>query len=193
MNKLSALAYDPELFVNEKSSPIHWKIDKEAFLAEFPYADIEQQALSGLPDEYSVAIEELEYKENGWSRERLPCLFKHRDGGSHENDNWGSRANGMEVRKIEGGYEVRCHKCDGRTEQFVANPQAQSVFSRYTPKLAYLPDTEPEMNTLRSLRGLLKDEVIAWGKRTQNTRRKHILILGTGAGTGKSTTNTCQP
>ena len=188
MNKLSALVYDPELFANEKSYPIHWEIDKEAFLAEFPYTDIEQQALSGLPDEYRVAIEDLEYKENGWSRERLPCLFKHREGGSHDNDNWGSRANGMEVRQIKGGYEVRCHKCDGRTERFVANPQAQSVFSRYTPKLTYIPDIEPEMDTLQSLRSLLKDEVVAWGKRTQNTRKRHMLLLGTGAGTGKSTT-----
>ena len=188
INKLSALVYDPEIFVNEKSYSLNWTVDTEAFLSEFPHDEIEQQALSGIPDEYKVAIEELTYKASGWSRERIPCLFKHREGGIHENDGWGYRSNAMEVRKIDGGYEVRCHKCDGRTEQFVANPQSKSVSNRYTPKLSYLPDTEPESDKLHILRSLLKREVLAWERRTRNTRKKHLLILGTGAGTGKSTT-----
>ena len=184
MNKLSALAYDPEIYVNENSYPINWQINREAFLAEFPHDEIEQRALSGLPDEYRAAIEELTYKGSGWSRERIPCLFKYKDGGTHEFDAWSSRSNAMEVRKIEGGYEVRCHKCDGRTEQFVANPQSK----RYvTPKLSYESSYEPVGSDLPSLRNLLKSEVLDWNTRTRNTRRKHLLILGTGAGTGKST------
>ena len=129
MNKLSALVYDPEISVNENSYPINWGVDHETFLSEFPHADIEQQALGNLPDEYRAAIEDLTYKENGkgWSRERLPCLFKFRDGETHENDGWGYRSNAMEVRKIDGGYEVRCHKCDGRTEQFVASIRKSKV------------------------------------------------------------------
>ena len=176
MNKLSSLAYDPEIYVNENSYPINWQINREAFLAEFPHDEIEQRALSGLPDEYRAAIKELTYKESGWSRERILCLFKYKDGGTHEFDAWGSRSNAMEVRKIEGGYKVRCHKCDGRTELFVANPQSK----RYvTPKLSYVPSYEPVGSDLPSLRNLLKSEVLDWNKRTRNTKRKHLLILGT--------------
>ena len=183
MNKLSALSYDPEIYVNEHSYPVNWTIDHEAFVSEFPHADIEQQALAGLPDEYRIAIEDMDFEADNWNRERLPCLFK-----THENDAWGSRSNAMQVRKVVGGYEVRCHKCDGRTKQFVANPQAKPVLNRYTPKLHYLPDAEVAADDLPTLRNLLKDKVLAWERNTRDTRKKHLLIIGTGAGTGKSTT-----
>ena len=87
MNKLSALSYDPEIYVNEHSYPVNWTIDHEAFVSEFPHADIEQQALAGLPDEYRIAIEDMDFEADNWNRERLPCLFK-----THENDAWGSRS-----------------------------------------------------------------------------------------------------
>ena len=194
MNKLSALVYDPELYVNLNSIPVEWDVDKKALAAEFPdYEYTAVGSISGLPPDYLEQLQYLDFEDTnsrGWLRQRVPCPFTYGTPEMHEFDGWGFGTNATEVRAIEGGYELRCHKCDSKTAQFVANPTIDKVrkYSRYTPKLHRISNEPPNTESLKVLHNLLKKEVIDWEKRTQHTGQKHLLILGTGTGTGKSTT-----
>ena len=131
---LSALVYDPDLFVNLNAIPLQWSVDEDAFNEYFPKSESETEisALSGLPPEYHDAIREMEWKEDCWGKTQLPCIFV-----NHENDGWGLRTNAMGVRRNgENDYTFSCRKCNGSrryTDQRQENhplPPRQEIVAR---------------------------------------------------------------
>lgn len=71
------------------------------------YKPISIEALNELPSEYHNAIASLNYNSDGWSIERLPCLFT-----AHEHDGWNSPQNAMVVAHDNGRFTFFCHKCE---------------------------------------------------------------------------------
>ena len=69
----------------------------------------------------------------------------------------------------------------------VEPPPLGQTGHRAAEKLSIDPDCKPEAEDLNTLRILLSDGVCEWEEATRNTEQQHILIVATGAGTGKST------
>ena len=114
VNQLNALAYADRFYENVNALSFEWDAEDTAeYASHFPDAvaeDIENAALLSLPVEYQDAILEMDWKDDGWGRTRLPCLFT-----QHEHDGWGSRSNAMAVRRdATGDFLVQCHKCSQR-------------------------------------------------------------------------------
>ena len=117
---LSALVYDPDLYVNWNAIPLSWSVDDDAFKEYFPNSESEMEisALSELPPEYHDAIREMEWKEDSWGKTQLPCPFQH-----HEHDSWGLRTNGTTVRKNSNNdYTFYCFKCP-KTRRYRESPK----------------------------------------------------------------------
>ena len=72
------------------------------------YTPTEHIAISDIPSKYSERLPDLNFDSEGWSAERLPCMFN-----SHSQDGWGSRNNAMGVfrHKDALGYTFHCFKC----------------------------------------------------------------------------------
>ena len=107
---LTALVYDPDVYINLDAIPLPWSVDEETFKAYFPESDTQTQtsALRELPLEYQDAIREMEWNEKEWGKTKLPCIFK-----EHEHDGWELRTNAMGVRRnAENDYTLSCRKCD---------------------------------------------------------------------------------
>ncbi len=107
---LTALVYDPRIYLNLDALPLPWSIDEETFKAYFPESATQTQtsALRELPLEYQDAILEMEWNEKRWGKTKLPCIFK-----EHEHDGWELRTNAMGVRRnAENDYTLSCRKCD---------------------------------------------------------------------------------
>ena len=128
----NALVYDPYLYHTPNALPFDFDgINAEDVAEAFPktetqwtYAD-----LKTLPVEYAVALENMEWDEEGKGTQRLPCP----DGG-HEFDGWESRSNAMVVsRDGHGGFKFFCHKCG----------TAKHVSKQQKHKNTYLDGIEP--------------------------------------------------
>ena len=80
---------------------------KEHLLTPKRQNPVSIERLKELPSEYLNAIKHLNYRGNGWSSERLPCLFT-----AHEHDGWNSTQNAMVVAHDKGRFTFYCHKCE---------------------------------------------------------------------------------
>ena len=178
VNQLNALTYADRFYENVNSLEFEWDAeDTEEFRSRFPHAvaeDIENAALSTLPIEYQDAILEMDWKDDGWGRTRLPCLFQ-----QHEHDGWGSRSNAMAVRRGNtGDFLVQCHKCSQTRvyseKEALRNMQVDRDFQR-------------ETSTLEAERASVHLGLENWLSETEG-QTGQVLNVTTAAGTGKSTT-----
>ena len=178
VNQLNALSYADRFYENVNALSFEWDAEDTAeYVSQFPDAvaeDIENAALLSLPVEYQDALLEMDWKDDGWGRTRLPCLFE-----QHEHDGWGSRSNAMAVRRgATGDLLFRCHKCDHTRiyseKEALRNLQIDKDFQRETSTL------EAERVSVRL--GLEK-----WLSETEG-QTAQVLNITTAAGTGKSTT-----
>ena len=103
-----ALCYDPDLFVNYNAIPVEWDIDEYALEEAYPnLITPENLAYADLPIEYHIAIQEMDWRDDGVGKTRVPCPW-----GSHEFDGWESRSNGTRIHKHgENDFTFQCFKC----------------------------------------------------------------------------------
>ena len=178
--QLQALCYDPDLFFNPSETvPLDWSVDDDALREFSPSAEAERLLFDALPAEYVDAIATMQWKANGWSRESVPCPW-----GEHEFDGWGSRRNATGIHKNgENDYTFHCLKCPpGKQKKRYAPPETHSS-PRYSVNTEHQHDTS-DMDTERQEN---KNVVVKWLQETKNKKGKHLLILGSAAGTGKTT------
>ena len=125
-----ALCYDPDIFVNWDALPVEWDIDEYAFEEAYPnLIATENLAYAKLPVEYHIAIQEMQWKPNGWGETSVPCPWE-----SHENDGWESPSNATGIHKNgKNDFTFHCLKC--------------STSKRYSDPLEKQPKrmTVPEM------------------------------------------------
>lgn len=119
VNQLNALTYDPNLYENPDALLFAWDAVDDADIEEaFPKTETTWKALDALPPEYQVAIENMDWKDDGTGRTRLPCFTN-----SHENDGWESSENAMVVfRQDNGDLRFHCHKCSTSTHFSCGSP-----------------------------------------------------------------------
>lgn len=103
-----ALCYDPDIFVNYDALPVKWDVDEYAFKERYPnLITPENLAYAELPVQYHIAIQEMQWKPDGWGKTRVSCPW-----GSHENDGWASRSNATTIHKNgENDFTFHCFKC----------------------------------------------------------------------------------
>ena len=145
VNQPNALTYDPNLYKNPDALAFEWDtVDDEDIEDVFPKSETTWEALDALPSEYQVALENMEWKDNGSGRTRLPCFS-----GSHEGDGWESSSNAMVVfRQPNGDLKFHCHKCPSNS--------ASTLFSGEVPKPNQNPKNthipyQPTQEDIRSL------------------------------------------
>ena len=109
--KLRAMNFTPNLYVNENAIPMKWQHDEEAVEEVFPKRNSPTDIgdIASLPAEYHEAIAHLEWGERGWATEFVPCPFN-----EHEHDGWDRDTNATGVLKLDGGrgFTMRCFKCE---------------------------------------------------------------------------------
>ena len=177
---LQAYCYDPNAYLNLNATPLAWSIDE----TETDETETETQTaerlgnFSKLPDLHQQAILHIhDWKADGWSKEKIPCLWQ-----DHENDSWEfTKNNGTAVKKnADHDYTLHCFKC-GKTARF--GPKK----TRHAPIRLTQQIQAPQTQDIDTIRTLLNDSVKKWIQNTENTEDQHILILATGTGTGKTT------
>ena len=180
--QLQAMVYDPDLYVNWNAIPVEWSIDDDALTEAYPQAKsalVSIAAFDELSSEYLDAIDTMEWKSDGWSRFPVPCLFE-----THEFDGWGEKSNGTYIlRNSANDYTFHCFKCR-YSRRYTSTPlKPRSAPIKLSEQAGYTPLSED----LETLRKLNTDGVLKWDQRTRKTKDQHLLILATGAGSGKST------
>ena len=164
-NQPNALTFDPNLYRNPGALPFTWDtVDDEDIDEVFPRSETTWKALDKLPPEYQVALENMEWKDNGSGRTRLPCFS-----GSHEGDGWESSSNAMVVyRESNGDLRFHCYKCPDTSASThfsheVSKPNQKSTYSPYYPTLdditALIAKAPPaEVRETASFRHFSKEE-----------------------------------
>ena len=141
-----ALCYDPDLFVNWDASSVGWDIDEYALEEAYPNLIApEHLAYAELPVEYHIAIQEMDWRDDGVGKTRVPCPWE-----SHENDRWESRSNGTRIRKHgENDFTFYCYKCpDKKRYSKTLNNAPQNSLPKYIPDLepiTALPHDHPSI------------------------------------------------
>ena len=143
------------------------------------YSTAEQINIKEMPDAYSKAIMEVEFGNDNWSRDMLPCPFF-----NHEHDGWDSQNNATGVFRHSDsfGYTLHCFKC-GEKKTYRVKPRKQG--KRRAKKLA---DSEAVYQSLESAQvenQRFWDFVVS--PRTFDHNRQAILIQ-TDTGVGKDHT-----
>ena len=181
VNQLNALAYADRFYENVNALSFEWDAEDTAeYAAQFPDAvaeDIENAARVSLPVEYQDAILEMEWKDDGWGRTRLPCLFQ-----QHEHDAWGSRSNAMAVRRgATGDFLVQCHKCSQR------RVYREKENGRRNASLTITGDAQETLATLRDNDNALTEAFTnALTETDADTPHYHIVHFEMGSGKNHS-------
>ena len=125
-----ALCYDPDIFVNWDAIPVDWDIDEYAFEDAFPnLTDLENLAYSELPVEYHIAIQEMQWKPNGYGKTRVPCPW-----GEHDGDGWESSSNATSIHKNgENDFTFHCFKCNPPTSKRYAEKPIDRLIEKAPP------------------------------------------------------------
>ena len=139
-----ALCYDSDIFVNWDALPVAWDIDEYALEETYPnIIALEHLAYAELPHAYHIAIQEMDWRDDGVGKTRVPCPWQ-----SHENDGWESRSNGTRIRKHgENDFTLQCYKCpDKKRYSKIPNNAPQNSpqkDSRGLEPIATLPHDHP--------------------------------------------------
>ena len=146
-----------------------------------PFKTLPFALASELGQEYIDAIERMEFNDKGIGKERVPCPFE-----THQNDGWGLRSNATRIiRHDENDYSLQCFKCSTRKRY---NKTAQAT-TRYTINTEHKHATS-DMDTERDKN---QNVLVQWLQRTEQEQGKHLLILGSAAGTGKTSAAVTTP
>ena len=142
-----AMCYDPNVYINWDAVPVAWDIDEAALEEAHPNQIApENVAYAELSAEYHVAIEDMQWKDDGWGRTRVPCPW-----GAHENDGWEMRSNGTRIRKNgENDFTIECFKCPPnknkkRYSEFSKTSQKSFADLRGIDPITTLPDDHPSI------------------------------------------------
>ena len=114
---LRVMNYDPYIYTNDNAIPMKWHHDEEAVAEAFPARYAPVGSFESLPNEYKDAIKYLDWNENGWSTNSIPCPFN-----EHEHDGWDLPTNATGVNKHDNGYTFRCFKCNESRRYLFAPP-----------------------------------------------------------------------
>ena len=175
--QMQNICYDPDIYLNLDAVPLEWSIDVESFTERMPetFGELRWELIKELGQEYLDAIDEMEFDTNGVGRVRVPCPF-----GTHGNDGWGSRGNATRIlRHADNDFTLQCFKCPGSWRY---NETGHS-------RKRYAIDTEHVHTTsdMVTERAANKNAVVQWLQETEPKTGKHLLVLGSAAGTGKTT------
>ena len=191
-SRLCFLAHDPLTITNPNPIPITW--DRDAYLESLRESESKAR---NTPYQGDVDTTTLDYINPDtdydlWINVGIACY----NSGVPMSvwDQWsqqGSKYNPGEcARKWETFRDYTGRKITWATVVHRAkeNGYVPPKTARTSPvRLSQHPDSTTEAETLHTLRQLLRKKVRDWEIQTRNTRRQYLLILATGAGTGKST------
>ena len=180
--QLQNICHDPDLYLNLTANKLQWSVDHQALQEMMPdgFETSTFALLSELGQEYIDAIERMEFNEKGIGSERVPCPFE-----THQNDGWGLRSNATRIiRHDENDHSLECFKCSTRRRY---NKTGQAT-TRYTIDR----DHQHETSDIDTERAENKNVVVTWLSCTEKKKGKHLLILGSAAGSAKTTITTTQ-
>ena len=174
------ICYDPDIYLNPDAKELEWSVDRETMREAFPQGqnDVTLAFLNELGQEYLDAFERMEFNSQGVGSERVPCPF----GGNHESDGWGSRSNATRViRHGKNDFSLQCFKCPGN--------KSKRYNSAATPPKRYCVDVNHAHRTssIEIEREENKKVLMNWVTKSMKSKGKKLLILGSAAGTGKTT------
>lgn len=179
-----ALCYDPDIFVNWDALPVNWDIDEFALKEAYPnLLETENLAYAQLPVEYHIAIQEMQWKPDGWGETSVPCPWA-----SHENDGWGSRENGTGIHKNdENDFTFHCFKCP-TSKRYSDNPMRFRTAPRLeineTEQAVYKDSLCTPQTNEGSLQNAITEFLRHLESNTSDTT--HLFILKYATGIGKS-------
>ena len=171
------MCYDPDLYLNLDALPLEWSVDAEALSDAFPrgFDAVLYAEFSELGQEYLNAFSEMSFDEKGVGKVRVPCPFE-----THQHDGWGLRTNACRVIKHDAhDFTLKCFKCNEskRYNLTASKPSRYHVNREFIYETSDL-DTERDANA-RAL--------VLWLLETKDSNSPELLILGSAAGTGKTT------
>lgn len=175
--QLQNICHDPNLYLNLDANKLDWSVDHETLLETMPdgFDTLTFALVSELGQEYIDAIERMEFNDKGIGKERVPCPFE-----THQNDGWGLRSNATRIiRHNENDYSLQCFKCSTRKRY---NKTAQA-----TPRYTVNNDHQHDTSDIDTERINNQNALEKWLQETEEKKGKHLLILGSAAGTGKTT------
>ena len=176
--QLQNICSDPDIHFHLDAVKLEWSIDEETYAERMPeaFGELRWELIKELGQEYLDAINEMEFDTNGVGRVRVPCPF-----GNHASDGWGSRGNATRIiRHADNDFTLQCFKC----------PKIKRYNETGHYRKRYAIDTEHVHTTsdMDTERAANKNAVVQWLQETETKKGKHLLVLGSAAGTGKTTT-----
>ena len=186
-SRLCYLAYDPLAIVNTNATAIKW--DKEAWLKAEKEKQGHFEEAAKIPFTGKADIKALEYIDpndldyNQWLSVITACKVA---GLSWQQADAWSRRGG--VRYVEGEVEQRWDGLNLNVSWGAVVNLAKA--NGYTPPTRYTINTEHKHATsdMGTERNKILKALVGWIQETARRKGKHLLILGSAAGTGKTTT-----
>lgn len=175
--QLQNMCHDPDMYLNLEALVLDWSVDDAALRDAFPqgFDAVLYAEFSELGQEYLDAFSEMAYDERGFGKVRVPCPFE-----THQYDGWGSRSNATRVIKHDAhDFTLKCFKC-GKSKRYnltASRPSRYHVHRDFIHETSSL-DAEREAN---------QNTFAQWLLDTKDRKGPELLILGSAAGTGKTT------